>query len=333
MKLILILISFCFLLQITATVQAQVGFNTPTPHPSAVVDISSSNKGFLIPRMTSAQRAAMSISTPVPTQGLMVFDTDVNRIYFWDGYVTAWRPVNFADVKDYSGNEVVHVKTQMTVGSGYTNTAAPANGLLVQGNTGMGISTPVAGNKLHVNGNVLIDSNLQARSISLSNTTGNGIVPPGIIVMWSGTVPPAGWALCNGSNGTPDLRGRFVVGYNPAVAEYDQPGNRSTGGVVNGKSGGLHSVSLSTNQIPAHNHTGTTSPAGGHHHTYGEQDGWAEAGGSYWQNLMRRSNNFVNRNTSSVPDHSHSLNINNTGGGQAHENRPPYYVLAYIIKL
>lgn len=332
MKLIINALMVCFMLQVAIS-EAQVGFNTPTPDPSSVVDVSSTNKGFLIPRMTSAQRAAMSIASPAPTQGLMVFDTDVNRIYFWDGSVTAWRPVNFADVKEYSGNEVVHVKTQMTVGSGYTNTAAPNNGLIVQGNTGMGTSAPVAGNKLHVHGNVLIDSNLQARSISLSNTTGNGIVPPGIIVMWSGTVPPAGWALCNGTNETPDLRGRFIVGYNPLVADYDQPGNRSTGGTTNGKTAGEASVTLTTAQIPAHNHTGTTSQAGAHFHTYGEQVGWAEAGGSYWSNLMRRGDGFTNRNTSTTPDHSHTLNINNTGGGQAHENRPPYYVLAYIIKL
>ena len=36
-------------------------------------------------------------------------------------------------------------------------------------------------------------------------------VPSGVIVMWSGTTPPDGWALCNGSSGTPDLRGRFIV--------------------------------------------------------------------------------------------------------------------------
>jgi hypothetical protein len=44
----------------------------------------------------------------------------------------------------------------------------------------------------------------------------NPYLPKGIIALWSGTIAtiPAGWALCNGLNGTPDLRNRFVVGAN-----------------------------------------------------------------------------------------------------------------------
>jgi len=50
-------------------------------------------------------------------------------------------------------------------------------------------------------------------------------VPSGIIVMWHGSIStiPEGWALCNGSNGTPDLRDRFIVG-----ASQDNEGNAST---------------------------------------------------------------------------------------------------------
>lgn len=85
-------------------------------------------------------------------------------------------------------------------------------------------------------------------------------VPAGVITMWSGSVAtiPTGWALCNGSNGTPDLRDRFVVG----------AGNNYA---VNA-TGGADSVTLTTNQIPSHTHSlsasGTTAAAGDHTHTF-----------------------------------------------------------------
>lgn len=52
----------------------------------------------------------------------------------------------------------------------------------------------------------------------------------GMIVMWSGTEVPAEWALCDGQNGTPDLRGRFIVGQDPNSLEYNNIGNIGGGG-------------------------------------------------------------------------------------------------------
>ena len=50
--------------------------------------------------------------------------------------------------------------------------------------------------------------------VTANTFSGNGTIPVGGIIMWSGSVVsiPSGWALCDGSNGTPDLRNRFVVG-------------------------------------------------------------------------------------------------------------------------
>jgi hypothetical protein len=89
----------------------------------------------------------------------------------------------------------------------------------------------------------------------------HSLLPTGIILMWSGSVAtvPTGWALCNGSNGTPDLRNRFIIGagstYNP---------NTTGGGLslnVTSATGGSHThggttggTSLSTNQMPNHTH-------------------------------------------------------------------------------
>jgi hypothetical protein len=68
-----------------------------------------------------------------------------------------------------------------------------------------------------------------AGKVPIGNIPVPSIIPTGVIVMWSGTVAsiPAGWALCNGTNGTPDLRDRFIVG----AGNTYTPGN--TGGAVN----------------------------------------------------------------------------------------------------
>lgn len=63
-------------------VKAQVGIGTPTPDPSAQLDVNSTTKGFLLPRMTAQQRAAIAN----PAVGLLVFQTDGDvGLYYYDG--------------------------------------------------------------------------------------------------------------------------------------------------------------------------------------------------------------------------------------------------------
>lgn len=66
-------------------ISQNIGFGTSTPHPSAMLDISSTSKGLLMPRMTAAQRAAIVN----PAKGLMVFDSTTNNFWFYNG--SAWR--------------------------------------------------------------------------------------------------------------------------------------------------------------------------------------------------------------------------------------------------
>jgi hypothetical protein len=120
------------------------------------------------------------------------------------------------------------------------------------------------------------------------------LMPKGIIVAWNGTSAPDGWALCNGQNNTPDLRGKFIYGYGL---------NRAS---TFGTTGGAETVTLSIDQMPSHNHSYKVEL--GH--------GWA-------QNDIIQSGQ-TNSGTSYT---------NSTGGGQPHENLPPYIVLAYIMKL
>ena len=142
--------------------------------------------------------------------------------------------------------------------------------------------------------------------------------PVGTIVAWSGSVAsiPSEYQLCDGGaaatselqaiTGTnvPDLRDRFIVG---AGSGYS-PGN----------TGGANTVTLTLNQIPAHNHFDTATNGGAGPSQWGfDVDGNASAGrvlvddGPPWNNIVGNLSR---------------------GGGQAHENRPPYYALCYIIK-
>jgi Head domain of trimeric autotransporter adhesin len=72
---------------ITASKNGNVGINTINPHASAIMELESNNRGLLMPRMTSAQRVAIT----APARGLLVFDSDVNAFYFFNG--TAWAAV------------------------------------------------------------------------------------------------------------------------------------------------------------------------------------------------------------------------------------------------
>lgn len=145
------------------------------------------------------------------------------------------------------------------------------------------------------------------------------LFPVGGIVMWAGSLldMPAGWALCNGQNGTPDLRSRFVVGYNPGEGDYD----------AIGKTGGAKTVTLTEQQIPSHSHTGNTGAAGEHTHAYQKS---VPGRGYKTQADASPHGNYQTTNTTSAGGHTHAFTTNPTGGGQAHENRPPYFTIAFI---
>jgi microcystin-dependent protein len=162
------------------------------------------------------------------------------------------------------------------------------------------------------------------------NTASSHYVPSGGIIMWSGAVSaiPAGWVLCNGSNSTPDLRDRFVVGAGSSYA-------------VNA-TGGASTVALSTANLPAHNHTASSTSTStvtdpGHTHTQNMGSPNVPTGGSTaWSALSSGvSNNGYqtdSKTTGISVSTSTTTTTSNTGSGTAHENKPPYYALAYIMK-
>ena len=74
------------LLLITFSANAQLGVGTATPNASAQLDVTSTTKGFLLPRMTQAQRTAISS----PVEGLLVYQTDLLKGYYYYNLLVGW---------------------------------------------------------------------------------------------------------------------------------------------------------------------------------------------------------------------------------------------------
>lgn len=138
--------------------------------------------------------------------------------------------------------------------------------------------------------------------------------PQDIIVVWAGTIAeiPSGWALCDGLDGRPNLLDQFVRGVNTAVTNP-------------GLTGGLTTVTLILTQLPMHSHTLSEA----NHFHQNTRGSVATAGGG----LFTGSGNL----TSSIQTEISSLilgaNTSSTGFGGAHDNIPPFFEVAYIIKL
>jgi hypothetical protein len=144
-------------------------------------------------------------------------------------------------------------------------------------------------------------------------------VPAGVILLWSGSTGsiPAGWVLCNGANGTPDLRDRFIIGAGNTYA-------------VNATGGSADSV------VPTHTHAATVTDPG-HSHTFVQMDSYAGFFNPTALNMIPGGNTVVGTHTSA----SNILNTNTTGISVSNANAgvsgtganiPPYYALAYIQK-
>ena len=169
--------------------------------------------------------------------------------------------------------------------------------------------------------------------------SGVGMTPPGGIIMFSGRrehfdntglgspgTPFEGWAICNGQNGTPDLRNRFILG----AGTNNAPGH----------TGGADSVRLSIENMPLHNHYGGT----------GETDPLLNYGGVIWNSegvstgivVAVPGHNVLgngNRPNALADDHPeiqvelHNHSIPQQGGSTAFDIRPPFYALYYIMRL
>ena len=253
-------------------------------------------------------------------------------------------PSDFEELHSYVPD---HIKSGFTVAAGsglqvtITSGKIRLKGLHLN-NTATETLTVTASNTNHIYAVLARDSNSEAESWSItSNTTGSApsdsikiatcvasgsavtsvdqtfldtkrepaYVPTGVILMWHGDLAdiPTGWVLCDGSNGTPNLIAKFIRGI-------------STSSTDPGTTGGEDAHSLTEAELASHTHIWSGGTSGvqpgftgqapnpiAHFHMTASQYG--------------RSNTVVTTGTNA-----------NTGSGTAHENRPAFYEVAYIMK-
>lgn len=151
-------------------------------------------------------------------------------------------------------------------------------------------------------------------------------LPSGTIVLWSGAIGsiPSGYLLCNGSNGTPDLRDRFVVG----------AGNTYSVAQTGGSADAI---------VVSHTHTATSTSVvtdPGHDHISGDPTdyfgpyGSASLGGSFTMKAgtgTSSSSSLTNTETTGITVATTTTNAS-AGTSGTNANLPPYYALCYIMK-
>jgi microcystin-dependent protein len=182
----------------------------------------------------------------------------------------------------------------------------------------------------------------------LDSTSSGALVPIGGIIMWSGSIAaiPTNWALCDGTNGTPDLRNKFIVAAGSDTGNYAW--NATTGAVTGnyapGNTGGEAAHQLIVAELASHTHTVTGTSAG--------NGGFFKAFFISIARIGRFSpptvlNDAINGLTeggdfsdvTTVGDPTTATSsvgrgqLNNSGGNKYHENRPPYYALAFIMRV
>lgn len=250
--------------------------------------------------------------------------------------------INAKFLANTTGGQIVSISgTNVGINRMSPSSALDVNGTLtataLNVSGGVTLSGTVAATT--VNATTVSGAAVNGTTITASSAfVGPGTIPVGGIIMWSGASVPSGWALCNGLSvsgvQTPDLRGRFILS--------SGSGSGLTARSLN-QTGGTETHTLTTAELPSHSHqvdppsTGT-SENGNHTHGYvsGYNSGAGIKGGDF--NNGEIGYQAMNNTSTWGGNHTHSVDIGafssaSSGSGGAHNNMPPYYVLAFIMRV
>jgi len=225
----------------------------------------------------------------------LVFSFSTNNSYFDTTLNVSADPIVFSNQQSYSIHDVRYLSILNTnIGTWNTSVSNMGNGLTTFPLYPLSSNTPVylkqtSGTRI---------GEITMYSGSLSNFDGYGL----------GSGPWNGWALCNGYNGTPNLSGKFIVGYDSSGTI--DGGSYSTIGNTGGES--FHKLTADESGVPAHTHPLPAYLGGGvgsSHPTAPDTGGNFTGGGNNTDSNIAQNANM------------------------AHENRPPYYTLAYVMRI
>ena len=313
---------------------AQFSIGKIKPKDSAMLEIVSDSKGLLIPRVKDTN----SVSNP--DTALLIYSLKQDKFFYRDS--KRWQPISTFKFIDTSSNIIT----------------IPDASLTIMGNANINGKATIF-NTLKVEKYVKITDSLNVDGDITTNGkfVGFGTVPIGGIIMWSGNTAPDGFKLCIGKGkyidwqdtlrDIPDLRGRFIVGYGAngtGVANdlNNQPIWQSDYSLIGKSNKGEVLHKLTKAELPKHQHSLTTgmatSDGSKHKHNF-NMEKWVKKKivkkGGATENNYKRSMEMQSKDGA----HTHDLS-GNTGNGttdgvkeSAHENRPPYYVLAFIIRV
>ena len=225
----------------------------------------------------------------------------------------------------FSATDRVEATGNVQAGNVRTSGQISATGTVQAGNFSATANVIAAGNlggaNLSVTGTATVptpDSNSANTQVATTAFVATRL-PAGVILMWSGSIAsiPSGWLLCDGTNGTPNLQDRFVVGAGSTYAVG------ATGGSANAT-------------LPTHTHTFTGTALGTHNHstTFNQTQKGNNATPYMLSNpfIGENNNGSVALDTTSVSAGTPSGTNSTEGSSATNANLPPYYALAYIMK-
>ena len=264
-----LLLLICFSAALVSA-QNNVGIGTPTPDASSILELNSNTKGFLAPRMTTAERLAIT----TPANGLWVYDTTLGCYFYYNG---AWTSL-------CQSSTICNTATTGNIAL-FSSATTVCNSALFQNgnNVGLNTTTPVVSFQVNSTDAIGLPNGTTAQqpagapagSVRYNTTLG-------VVEVYTGTC----WQNVN----TPPIGATYIQWFNAADPNAIYPCTqwvssdiangdfiRARGGISNVAAGGVLTGTLQTNAVQDHNHAVagiingagllTTTTDGNHNHT------------------------------------------------------------------
>jgi hypothetical protein len=288
--------------------RAQVGIGTETPHSSSILELNTSEKGFLLPSMTSTQRNAIS----APATGLQVYDSETNSIWYFNGsyWVNTIAMASIGDIK--SG-------IQINDHSGWVLLDGRAISTLTPNQQAAAAALGLTGNLPNANNAYLSQNGSPIATLSGSNTATltQANLPN---VTFSGTAASAGGHNHSGTTG--DAGSHTHTGTTTTNGSHNHTGNTTSNGnhshqlnMVSKDDGNFSNEpgqfpTGDANKFNGNNHNINTEDSGNHSHTLNINNAGDHSHSLSINSVGNHSHNFT---TSTVGDHTHTVTVSSGG--------------------